>query len=92
MLLLEHCDEGPELGPAEAHASRLQRAAEVEREIPVASGDARASGGCCGKVADDVAWNGDELAVEVDLDRSLLHRLLYGPELDACNLFRGLKA
>ena len=76
MRLLEHGDERTYLSLAEVHVPGLESAIEVKREVAVTLGDACTSGCRRGKRAYDVTGNGDDLAVQSDLD-CLCHLLLW---------------
>ena len=76
MLLFEHCAERTHLAPTEARAARVERTAEEQREVPMLCGDAGASGSRCGEITHDAARNGNDLAVEIDLDHLLLRHVL----------------
>ena len=84
MLFFEQRAERSDLALAEAHVPGLERATQLKRELAVAPRDVGASGRRCGERADHVAWNLDDLAVEIDPDRFVSHGLFYG--------FRGLNA
>ena len=75
MLFLEHGAERPDLPLVEAHVPGLEREAQLERELSVALGDVGASSGRRGERAHDVAWNPDDLAVEIDPDHFVSHGL-----------------
>jgi hypothetical protein len=91
LLLLEHGDKCKHRSPPEAHATRLERAVQVKRELAVTLRDSGTGSRRRREVAHDVTRNGDSLAVEVYLD-DLLRALRIAAHSLRGTYFRGLNA
>ena len=68
MRLLEHGDERTHIPPAETRMTGLERAIQTEREIAMSPGQAGAGRRRHRDRVHDVARNGNDLAVEGELD------------------------
>jgi len=88
VLLLEHGDERTHLSLAETYVPRVERTAEMKREVAVTIGDAGVGSRRRGKGAHDIARNRDDLAVEPDLYR-LCHFVLWPTTQDPETTYAG---